>query len=241
MAISIPLLLRSSLSLKHKVELSALFIGGSFIIIVSVLRLLIVLGDLTAQNKLAWAQVQCFAVTVVANAPVLHEMWRHGWGHIRKGRFGKDHCSPEYNLAVRAPTQPTRRTSYVPSHDESDDSDPGNNVELRETTSGGGIKAPLSIRKSVRRINNKLRKSLEHLEIETSVVLMQHSKTGILSPTPGPERGPTEDDFFSTPTHGKDGTARIRTEISCAKDGLSRDKGPKSHVTRFFRGDRGCG
>ncbi|PVH79803.1 hypothetical protein DL98DRAFT_589015 [Cadophora sp. DSE1049] len=243
MAIPIPLLLRSSFSLKNKIEMSGLFIGGFFIILASVLRLLIVLGDLTTQNKLVWAEIECFVATIVSNAPVLHEMWRHGWGHIRKRRFGKDHCSPEYNLAVRAPTQSTtpKHSSRLPSHDDSSDLEPENDLERRETASVRGSKARLGIRKSVRKINNKLRKSLEHLEIETSVVLVQHSKTGIMTPTPGPEGGPTEDDFFSAPTHGKDGTARIRTEVSCGQDGLNRKDGPKNHVTRFFRGDQGCG
>lgn len=55
--------------------------------------------------------------------------------------------------------------------------------------------------------------------------------------------GPSDGDFFSAPTHGKDGTARIRTEISCAQDvlGPNQVKGPKSHLTRFFRGNEGCG
>ncbi|KAH9217593.1 hypothetical protein DL95DRAFT_459197 [Leptodontidium sp. 2 PMI_412] len=246
MAVPIPLLLRACLSLKHKIEMSGLFLGGVFLIFISVLRMLIVLGDLTTQNKLVWAQIECFVATIVANAPVLHEMWRHGWGHMRKRRFGRDGCSPEYSLAIRAPTQSTgtRQPSRVPSRDESSDSEPENDLERRETSSVRGSKARLAIRKSVRKINNKLRKSLEQLEIETTVILVQHSKTGVMSPAEDTgAAGPSDGDFFSAPTHGKDGTARIRTEISCAQDvlGPNQVKGPKSHLTRFFRGNEGCG
>ncbi|KAG4432288.1 hypothetical protein IFR05_012236 [Cadophora sp. M221] len=150
MAIPIPLLLRACLSLKHKIEILAVFLGGFFLVFISVLRMLIVLGDLTTQNKLVWAQ------TIVANAPVLHEMWRHGWGHMRKRRFGRDSCSPEYALAIRAPTQSTgtRQPSRVPSHDESSDSEPENDLERRETSSVRGSKARLAIRKSVRLVHH---------------------------------------------------------------------------------------
>ncbi|KAL5319410.1 hypothetical protein ACEPPN_012462 [Leptodophora sp. 'Broadleaf-Isolate-01'] len=227
MAVPIPLLLRVCLSLKHKIEMSGLFLGGVFLIFISVLRMLIVLGDLTTQNKLVWAQIECFVATIVANAPVLHEMWRHGWGHMCKRRFGRDSCSPEYSLAIRAPTQSTgtRQPSRVPSRDESSDSEPENDLERRETSSVRGSKARLAIRKSVRKINNKLRKSLEQLEIETTVILVQHSKTGVMSPAEDTgAAGPSDGDFFSAPTHGKDGTARIRTEISCAQDVLGEMK-----------------
>ncbi|KAK0101060.1 hypothetical protein ONS95_012952 [Cadophora gregata] len=170
-------------------------------------------------------------------------MWRHGWVHIRKRRFGLDQCSSEYNLAVRAPSHSTatKRSSRLPSHADSSESEFENGLERSETVPVRGSRTGIAIRKSVRKISNKLRKSLEQLEIETSVVLVQHSKTGIMTPTPGIEGGPNEDDFFTAPTHGKDGTARIRTEVSCGQDGLSSDRGPKSHITRFLKGDQGCG
>lgn len=45
--------------------------------------------------------------TVVANAPTIHELWRHGYGHIKSCKFGKDACPLEYTLAVRAATGST--------------------------------------------------------------------------------------------------------------------------------------
>lgn len=72
--------------------------------------------------------------TIVVNDPVLHELWRHGWGHLRWGKYGKDHCSPEYNLAVRPPTQATalEHSSRLPSHDDCSDLKPGSPQERTE-------------------------------------------------------------------------------------------------------------
>ena len=72
--------------------------------------------------------------TIVVNDPVLHELWRHGWGHLRWGKYGKDHCSPEYNLAVRPPTQATalEYSSRLPSHDDCSDLKPGSPQERTE-------------------------------------------------------------------------------------------------------------
>lgn len=105
MSIPIRIIIRSKLAMKTKLELAAVFALGIFVVIASMLRMIIVLTHWTQQNKLLWGQIECFTATIVANAPVLHGLWRHGFSHIRRLKFGKtDECPPEYSVAVRQPT-----------------------------------------------------------------------------------------------------------------------------------------
>jgi len=43
-------------------------------------------------------------MTGLVNGPVIHGIYRHAYKHIRKGKFGRDHCTAEYQLAIRQPT-----------------------------------------------------------------------------------------------------------------------------------------
>lgn len=105
MSIPIRIIIRSKLSMKTKLELVVVFTLGAFVVIVSMLRMVIVLTHWTQQNKLVWGQIECFTATIVANAPILHGLWKHSFIHIRQLKFGKtDECPPEYNVAVRQPT-----------------------------------------------------------------------------------------------------------------------------------------
>ncbi|CZT50163.1 uncharacterized protein RSE6_11103 [Rhynchosporium secalis] len=250
-----PLLLRAHLKTKHKIWVSALFVGLSSIITISVLRMTIVTGNLTTQSEGLWAQIECFLATAVANAPSIHEMWRHGWGHVRTRKFGRDNCSDGYRLATilpmespkinHAPFDTSRKGSRVPSQDGSGDSELDIDRERRQdiaSVPGTESRIKLGLHKSIRKVGQKLRTSLENLEIQKSVVVIQERKTGRLTPPPDLP-GPTDGEFFFGPNHGEDGTARIRTEVSCNKALRSghNNKVPRSWLGLIFRGPEGCG
>ncbi|KAL2067762.1 hypothetical protein VTL71DRAFT_15858 [Oculimacula yallundae] len=254
MAIPIPLLLRKRkrLSTRHKIAVSVMFLGVASLAVISLLRILIILEELTTQNKGMWAQIECFLATAVANAPVLQEMWRHGWGHLRCRRFSKDYCSSGNVLATRATDRSSgeeQRPSDVsthagiPSQDRSSDSEADHDIASRQgTASSKGSRIKIGLRRSMRKAGQKLRSSLEMLEIEKSVALIQHTKTGKLTPPPATP-GPVDGEFFSVPSHGHERTARIRTEVSCNKGllGGKNAKVQRSWMAIVFRGPEGCG
>jgi len=108
MVIPLHIINRTVLPVKTRVELTVVFTLGSFAIIVVVLRMLIVLTHWTQQNKLVWGQLECFTATVIANAPILHGLWRHAWMHLCKFNFRQgDNCPPAYNMAIQRPTEQT--------------------------------------------------------------------------------------------------------------------------------------
>ena len=61
MFIPLPLIFRSQLPTKAKVQISALFLIGFFCIAVTIIRMVIVLQDITQSNRFIWAYVECFA------------------------------------------------------------------------------------------------------------------------------------------------------------------------------------
>jgi len=47
--------------------------------------MVIALDDLGERAQLIWGQLECFFVTVVANAPIIHGLYQHGFKHIAIG------------------------------------------------------------------------------------------------------------------------------------------------------------
>lgn len=78
MCIPLPIILRARLPIRTKIQLCSVFFVGLFVIGISITRIVIVLQNLTQINKLIWGQMECFAATVVANAPIIHSLYRHG-------------------------------------------------------------------------------------------------------------------------------------------------------------------
>jgi len=106
MAIPARIISRSKLPTKTKIELAAIFLLGFVVIIFSTLTMIIILMHWAQQKTLVWRQIECFAATIVANAPILHGLWRHGINHLRRFSCKQtDDCPPAYNVAVRQPTE----------------------------------------------------------------------------------------------------------------------------------------
>ena len=61
MLIPMRLIFGTQLPTTVKVQISVLFLLGFFCIIVTILRIVFVLQDLTQSNRLIWAYVECFA------------------------------------------------------------------------------------------------------------------------------------------------------------------------------------
>jgi hypothetical protein len=78
MCIPLPIILRAQLPLRTRIQLCSVFLVGLFVIGISITRIIIVLQNFTQINKLIWGQMECFAATVVANAPIIHSLYRHG-------------------------------------------------------------------------------------------------------------------------------------------------------------------
>jgi hypothetical protein len=83
MCIPLPIILRARLPIRTKIQLCSVFLVGLFVIGISITRIVIVLQNLTQINKLIWGQMECFAATVVANAPIIHSLYRHGRHHVQ--------------------------------------------------------------------------------------------------------------------------------------------------------------
>jgi len=102
MCIPLPIILRARLPIRTKIQLCSVFLVGLFVIGISITRIVIVLQNLTQINKLIWGQMECFAATVVANAPIIHSLYRHGRHHVqtRSGtRSGeKSNGGPDSNI-----------------------------------------------------------------------------------------------------------------------------------------------
>ncbi|EKD16424.1 uncharacterized protein L3040_008525 [Drepanopeziza brunnea f. sp. 'multigermtubi'] len=263
MAIPLKLIIQSDMSRKMQLQLLAVYIGSLLLIAISTLGIIVALDNLGSVNMFIWAQVQCFIATLVANAPPIHDLWRHGWSHIRQRKFNRDSCVPEYSLNILAPTEHSTRH-----HTEQTDPRPISRLDTRrsrrqsrssiasiasrgsradvepedeqaaETTPIRGNR--LAIRNSIRKVNDRLRRSLEQLEIERKVVVVQQSLIGEMTPSPADER---HEDFFSGFRDGKR-KARIRTEVSCGSDGKPSPEGPKGpagYVMAKFKGEEARG
>jgi hypothetical protein len=87
MYIPLPIILRTRLPLKTKVQLCCIFLVGFFVITISVIRMIIVLQNITLINKLLWAQLECFSATVVANAPIIYILCKVGRNRIQNSTF----------------------------------------------------------------------------------------------------------------------------------------------------------
>ncbi|CAL3966102.1 unnamed protein product [Diplocarpon coronariae] len=87
----------------------------------------------------------------------------------------------------------------------------------------------------IRKFNDRLRQSLEKLEIETRVDIIQRSKTGEMTPSPNDDR---MQEFFVGPSAGIK-KARISTAISTA-DKNSLPIGPKYFLAKYS-GSEACG
>jgi len=83
MCIPLPIIIRAQLPIRTKIQLCSVFLVGLFVIGISITRIVIVLQNLTQINKLIWGQMECFAATVVANAPIIHSLYRHGKHHVQ--------------------------------------------------------------------------------------------------------------------------------------------------------------
>ncbi|RDW89139.1 hypothetical protein BP6252_01171 [Coleophoma cylindrospora] len=77
MLIPLPVVFRTQLPWRTKVQLCGVFSIGVFVILVSVLRIKFVLADNSQQNKLLWAELECFAAAIVANGPILYGLYRY--------------------------------------------------------------------------------------------------------------------------------------------------------------------
>jgi hypothetical protein len=83
MCIPLPIILRARLPIRTKIQLCSVFLVGLFVIGISITRIVIVLQNLTQINKLIWGQMECFSATIVANAPIIHSLYRHGKHHVQ--------------------------------------------------------------------------------------------------------------------------------------------------------------
>ncbi|PBP24881.1 ubiD family decarboxylase [Diplocarpon rosae] len=191
-------------------------------------------------------------MTIVANAPILHDLWRHGWDHIQKGKMGHDiGIAPEYELNIRAPTGSTeartpsrvetkvarsgRESSCSVASRDSDAPENSDDQETEVTPMTQNTRARLGIRRSIRIFNDRLRQSLEKLEIETRVDIIQRSGTGEMTPSPSDDR---MEEFCGGSAAGAR-TARISTSISTA-DKKPLPIGPR-YVLAKFHGSEACG
>ncbi|KAH6684546.1 hypothetical protein B0J14DRAFT_646453 [Halenospora varia] len=157
--------LRSSRTI---LQIIPVFLGALFVIAIIATRIVIVttISSNPAHwqpNLLIWGQVECFSMTCVANAPILYRLWRHGFNHIRKGKFGMDACSTGYTPPVenQNPRSESNRSKG----------------ETKMGTFGRGL------RSSVAKIQEKARRSIEGFKIEKKIELLQHTKTGTMDPT----------------------------------------------------------
>jgi len=163
MVIPFHIILRSLIPMRTKLELGAVFILGFFAVLIVCLRMVSALHHWEQQDRLIWGQLECFTSTIVANAPILHGLWRHAWLHITKMNFKQNEaCPPSYSMSVQRPTGQTE-----PEIDT-------NQLPVPESRG----KARLSLR----RMKDRFRHSWDNIEIERSVVLLQESKTGRFDP-----------------------------------------------------------
>ncbi|KAE8450156.1 hypothetical protein EG329_006937 [Mollisiaceae sp. DMI_Dod_QoI] len=169
MIIPLPLIFRAQLPLKTKIQISAVFLIWIFAIAITTLKVVIILKNLSGSRKMIWTQAglcsSSMAQTVAANTPIIHGLWGHGLLHVKKGMFRKDTCAPtpDYDLTVRAPTE-------EPDHELRD--------EPRSSRGSLGLRVSGGIRKSVRKISEKMRKSFDGMQIEQSISILQETKTG---------------------------------------------------------------
>lgn len=102
MLLPIPAIRRARFPIRSLFHVSTVFLLNIFIIIVVVIRLVIISrhDSQWQAQALIWRQVDCFLMTVVVNKPIIYRLWRHGFNHIRKGKFGVDACSTGYSRPV---------------------------------------------------------------------------------------------------------------------------------------------
>ncbi|KAF8865719.1 hypothetical protein BDZ45DRAFT_372901 [Acephala macrosclerotiorum] len=166
LAIPLPLIFRAKLPLKTKFEISSVFSLWIFVIAITVIKMAITLKHLNLRTGMIWTQVECFSATVAANAPIIHELWRHALLHIKKGRFGADVCvsPPEYNLTVRAATEDPEDEDIL--------------HEMPRTSKGSLGRHASNIRNSIRKINERIRSSFDDSHIERQISVLQETRTG---------------------------------------------------------------
>ncbi|KAH8682959.1 hypothetical protein BGZ60DRAFT_524302 [Tricladium varicosporioides] len=166
-AIPLPIIIRGKFEQRTIFQIIPVFLGALFIIAIITTRIVIVttISSNSANwqsNLLIWGQVECFLTTCVANAPILYRLWRHGFNHIRKGKFGMDACSTGYTPPVE--NQNPRSEVHK------------SKGKTKMGTFGRGL------RSSAARIQEKARRSIEGFKIETKIELLQHTKTGTMEP-----------------------------------------------------------
>jgi len=106
MSIPLPIIIRARLPLRTKIQLCGVFLVGFFVIAISITRMIIVLQNLTQINKLIWGQMECFAATIVANAPIIHSLYRHGKSRMQN-RYGTGSGNKSTNNAANSKIQET--------------------------------------------------------------------------------------------------------------------------------------
>ncbi|KUJ20068.1 uncharacterized protein LY89DRAFT_731303 [Mollisia scopiformis] len=210
MIIPLPLIFRAKKPLKTRIQISSIFFLWIFVIVISALTMAIFLEHLDERRQMIWTQLECFFATVAANAPIIHGLWRHGCLHIRQGRFGPEICAPvpEYNLNVRAATAEAEICSQ----------------EVPRSSRGSlGLRVSGGIRRSIRKINERIRSSFDDAHIEQSITILQETRTGRIEHRSS-EAGPA--DMFMGPAKT---LGHVSTEISCGNPPIK----PKHEFARL--------
>ena len=103
---------RANFPVRSLLHVSTVFLDNIFLIAVVIIKLVIVhrgRPQWQAQD-LIWRQVECLLMTTVVNKPILYRLWRHGFNHIRKGKFGMDKCSTGYSPPIENQSQRKERS-----------------------------------------------------------------------------------------------------------------------------------
>ncbi|CAG8971362.1 hypothetical protein HYALB_00005981 [Hymenoscyphus albidus] len=164
MLLPIPAIVRASFPFRSVMHVSSLFLLCCFNMIIVGVRIVVVqqMASQWQAQQLIWTQVDMFTMTVLVNKPIIYRIWRHGFNHVRKGKFGLDACS----------------TGYCP---------PVENQQPRSDPSRGRVGTIASnIKTSAQRLTDKARRSVGRSlgQIERTVELLQTTKTGGDDPNP---------------------------------------------------------
>jgi len=79
-----------------------MFLLGLFIIAIVILRMALGPSNWNLQNRCIWGHVECFSLTLVANVPIMHSLWPHGFGKLHRCNFVKEN---RYEQELRAQIQ----------------------------------------------------------------------------------------------------------------------------------------
>ena len=99
MYIPLPIILRTRLPVKTKLQLCCIFLIGLFVITISMIRMIVVLQNITLVNKLLWAALESFSATIVANAPIIYCLYKVGRDRAHNSTFrsAKTFCNGPNN------------------------------------------------------------------------------------------------------------------------------------------------